>query len=98
MRRGHAWTHRSVLSPFFFRGPHVNLERPRPLRLSVKKGKGVYDPLDTYKSVLPADRVRKTPEDLFSANGAIDDDMTDVDSIVGIFLRHRLREGPQARL
>jgi hypothetical protein len=53
------------------------------LRLSIEKGKGVHDPLDTYQSVLPADRVRKTPEDLFSANSAIDDDMTDMDSIAG---------------
>ena len=85
-----------MLSPFFFRGPHVDLERPRPLRLSIKKGKGVHDPLDAYQSVLPADGVRKTPEDLFSANGAINNDMTNMDAI--LFPRHRLRESPQARL
>ena len=54
------------LSPFFFRGPHVNLERPRPLRLSVKKGKGVYDPLDTYKSVFPAEPASGKRRRIFS--------------------------------
>src|SRR5262249_26318019 len=36
------------------------------LRLSIKKVKGVHDPLYAYQRVLPADGVRKTPEDLFS--------------------------------
>jgi hypothetical protein len=64
----------------------------------MEKNESVYDRFDADQAVFAAGGLWETSEYLVPCNRAIDDDVSDVNTLGCIFLSYRLRESPKPRL
>src|SRR5258705_13343437 len=80
-------------SPAFQGRAHVDLEGPGFGLLSIKEGVALDDTLDIDHPVSARVGVREASAYLFAVDGAVDDDVANMDALGAVFLRHRLGEG-----
>src|SRR4029077_16790653 len=77
---------------------HVDLEGPRFVVLPVEEGVALDDTFDINHPVPARVGVRAHSANFFAVDGAVNDDVADMNALGPIFFRNRLGEGTQARL